>query len=156
MCIQDLLPGGACRVKVIYGPEQRAPTTTGRDNLPGPTPSAGAPRGLNPSESTPPAQDPPARFHVRRSSSEHTVTDCCWRIEDKGCELRANHIPTKVMVITHGRAATVERLLHDEHCQLHLFISSGRINRGKSLQEIIPARNQNHSCVYCGPSVVSK
>ena len=64
MYIQDLRPGEACPVKVIYGPGQRAPTTTGRDNLPGPTPSAGAPQGPTPSESTPPAQDPPARLRA--------------------------------------------------------------------------------------------
>ena len=126
MYIRDLRPGGACLVKVIYGPGQRAPTTTGRDNRPGPTPSAGAPRGPTPSESTPPAQDPPARFRVRRSSSERMVTDRGWRIEDKGCELVANRIPTKVMEITNGRAATVARSLRDEQRQRHVFVSSGR------------------------------
>jgi hypothetical protein len=126
MYIRDLRPGGACLVKVIYGPEQRAPPTTGRDNLPGPTPSAGAPRGPTPSESTPPAQDPPARFRARRSSSERMVTDRGWRIEDKGCELVANRIPTKVMEITNGRAATVARSLRDEQRQRHVFVSSGR------------------------------
>ena len=35
MYIRDLRPGGACLVKVIYGPEQRTPPTTGRDNFPG-------------------------------------------------------------------------------------------------------------------------
>ena len=42
MYIRDLRPGGACLVKVIYGPGLRAPTITGRDNMTGPTPSAGA------------------------------------------------------------------------------------------------------------------
>ncbi len=53
------------------------------------------------------------------------VTDRSWRMEDKGCELVANRIPTKVMEITNGRAATVARPLRDEQ-QGHVFVSRGR------------------------------
>ena len=42
MYIQDLRPGEACPVKVIYGPGQRAPPTKGRDNLTGPTSPSGS------------------------------------------------------------------------------------------------------------------
>ncbi len=54
MYIHDLRPGGACLVKVIYRPGQRAPTTTGKDNLPGRPPARHGGR-LRP-ESTPPAK----------------------------------------------------------------------------------------------------
>jgi hypothetical protein len=69
-----------------------------------------------------PGSTGPAPCH---RSLERMVTDRGWRMEDKGCELGANRIPTKVIEITNGRAATVARPLRDEH-QRHVFVSCGR------------------------------
>ncbi len=70
MYIHDLRPGGACLVKDIYGQRHLALTTTGRNNLPGLTPSAGAPRGQTPSST---------QYHC--SSSERMITHSSWRLE---------------------------------------------------------------------------
>jgi hypothetical protein len=82
MYIRDLRPGGACLVKVIYGPGQRAPTTTDGTTRPGRRRPPAHHGRLTLSESTPPAR---LRDIAQLRSM---ITDRGWRLKIRGVSLR--------------------------------------------------------------------